>query len=135
MHKHLPSAVLPTIPNHKNALPKHSVEISWFFYHSDFLWNHFQEFWRYKNCHFITFRGSELWFFMIFRIFWGLIFSQSQTLELLKLQKIAFFEHLHPPKVISRKIWVIEKLWNFHTVPHNLNLTKKIDKKSHLPAD
>ena len=32
----------------------HSVEISWFFYHSDFTLNHFN-----------TFRGPEFWFFSV----------------------------------------------------------------------
>ena len=28
---------------------KHSVEISWFFYHSDFMWNQFSGFWKVQN--------------------------------------------------------------------------------------
>ena len=43
----------------------HSVEISWFFYHSDLTWNQFMRFWKCKICHFNTFRGSEFWFLWI----------------------------------------------------------------------
>ena len=32
--------------------------------------------------------------------------------------KTAVLESLDSPKLISRKIWVIEKSWNFHTVAH-----------------
>ena len=41
------------------------------------------------------------------------------------------FAHLESQKLISRKIWVIEKLWNIHTVHGKwwifVNLMKKID--------
>ena len=33
---------------------------------------------------------------------------------------MAFFELLNAPKLISRKIWVMEKSWNFHTVDRYL---------------
>ena len=33
------------------------------------------------------------------------------------MAKMAVSELLASPKLISRKIWVIEKSWNFHTVP------------------
>ena len=46
----------------------HSVEISWFFYHS------FCGFYKCKICHFNTFRGSEFWILCIFALFepWNL---------------------------------------------------------------
>ena len=34
---------------------------------------------------------------------------------------MADFALLETPKLISRKIWVIEKAWNFHTVPYLLS--------------
>ena len=38
------------------------------------------------------------------------------------MTKVAFFELLVSPKLISRKIWVTEKLWNFHTVQSHLGM-------------
>ena len=43
-----------------------TVEISGFFYHSDFPWNQFRRIWKCKICHCNTFRGSEFWFLWIF---------------------------------------------------------------------
>ena len=37
----------------------HSVEISWFFCHSDFTWNQFWWIWKYEKCLFSIFRGFE----------------------------------------------------------------------------
>ena len=37
---------------------------------------------------------------------------------------MAGFALLEPPKLISRKIWVIEKLWNLHTVINWVDLTR-----------
>ena len=48
-----------------------SVEISWFFYHSDFTWNQFGEFLKCKISHFTTFIGSESWLLWIFVLFVG----------------------------------------------------------------
>ena len=47
----------------------HSVEISWFSYHSDFTWNQFWSLKKCEICHFKTFRGSEFWFQSIFAFF------------------------------------------------------------------
>ena len=47
----------------------HSLEISRFFYHSDFAWNQFWGFLKCKINHFNTFRGLEFWFWWIFCTF------------------------------------------------------------------
>ena len=67
-------------------------------------------------CHYNTFRGSEIWFFMNFCTFWILIFTKLAKFTALKIAKMAFFELLQPSKSISRKIWVTENCWIFHTV-------------------
>ena len=98
---------------HKNwhkRVKGHSVEISGFFYHSDLTWNQFWWFYKWKICQFNTFAGSEFIFFN-FCTFWSL--------------KTAVWERLDSPKMISRKIWVIEKSWNFHTVHTVLVITTK----------
>ena len=53
---------------------------------------------------------------------------------------MADFALLESPKLISRKIWVIEKLWNFHTVPilanfnlgHPVSESQEIEEKENL---
>ena len=49
----------------------HSVEISWFFYHSDSQILREINIWKYKICQFGKLRGSEFWFLWIFAIFAG----------------------------------------------------------------
>ena len=65
----------------------HSVEIWWFFYYSDFTWNQFWGLWKCKICYFITFRGSEVWFFMNF-----CTFEINKIQGCKKSQKTAFLE-------------------------------------------
>ena len=69
-----------------------------------------------ENCHFNTFTGSEVWFFMNFYNFEGWNLTISTKLIATKMAKTAFLELLDARKLISRKIWMIEKSWNFHTV-------------------
>ena len=51
------------------------------------------------------FRGPEFWFLWIFALFEGWNCKIWQ-----------FFNFYNPPKLISRKIQVTEKSWNYHTV-------------------
>ena len=92
-----------TLLEHKIGLLKqhhqHSVEITEFFSHSDFTWNQSLHIWSLKICLFYIFRGSDYWFFTFFE------WPKTKILEL-----------LDSPKLISRKICMTEKSWNFHTV-------------------
>ena len=54
--------------------------------------------------------------FYNFCTFWRLIFTQSTKFAAPKMAKMAVFTLLESEKLISHKIWVIEKSWNFHTV-------------------
>ena len=47
-------------------------------------------------------------------------------LESLNVLKMAYFALLESPKLISRKIWVTEKSWNFHTVMSLLEFSVKM---------
>ena len=50
--------------------------------------------------------------------FWRLKLTKSTKFRAKKkLEKTAFFALLDPLKLISRKIWVIEKSWNLRNVP------------------
>ena len=70
-----------------------------------------------KNLPFFTFRGYEFWLLYIFALIEGWNKSNQQNSELLRrIVNMAFLALLNFPKLISRKIWVIEKLRNFHTV-------------------
>ena len=42
--------------------------------------------------------------------------DQKIKIQILKMEKMAVLELLGHQNLISRKIWVIEKCWNFHTV-------------------
>ena len=57
---------------------------------------------------------------MVFLQFLGARISQNQKLEPLKDPKMTVFELLELPKLISRKIRVAVKLWNFHSVPEKV---------------
>ena len=80
------------------------MEISRFFCHSDFTWN---QFWRMlKNADFTT--------------FWALVnlvnLNLQKSAKIHENQNGTFGEALKWPKLISRKIWMTEKPWNFHSV-------------------
>ena len=68
----------------------HSVEMSWFFYHTGFTWNQFWGFLKCKICHFNKFRGSEIWFLWIFSLLEGWNLPKWQNSKPLKLQKWQF---------------------------------------------
>ena len=55
---------------------------------------------------------STHWESLNFWTFWRLKTKLTKS----KVPKIAVLEYLVSSKLISRKIWVVEKLWNFHTV-------------------
>jgi len=81
----------------------HSLEISGFFYHSDFTWNQVWGFLKCKISHFNTIRGSEFLFLWIFAL------SEKYTAP--KLAKTPVFALLESTKLISRKFWVMQKLY------------------------
>ena len=60
----------------------------------------------------------RLWIliFMHFCNFWRLKFTKWTKFTAPKMAKTAFFSLLESTKLISPKIWVMEKSWNFHTV-------------------
>ena len=97
---------------------------SWFLYHSDFTWNQCWSFLKCKISHFTTFRDSECWVLWIFALFKGWHLPNEQNSKPLKWQKWQFFARLEATKFISRKISVIQKSWNFHTVRH-IKLTSR----------
>ena len=86
------------------------------FYHSDFAWNQFWKFLKCKISRFNTFKGSEFWFSWIFALFEGRYLPKYQKFTAPKMAKMAVLQLLSSPKLISRKIQVTEKSWNFHTV-------------------
>ena len=53
---------------------------------------------------------------MNFCIFWRLNFTKSIIFRAPKFVKIVVLELLDSPKLISRKIWVTDKSWNFSTL-------------------
>ena len=65
-----------------------------------------------KNCHFNTIRGSEFWFLWKFALLEDLNLPNQQN----AITKTAVLELFHSLTLISRKIWVKEKGWNFHTL-------------------
>ena len=84
-------------------LGTHSLEISGICCHSDFTWNQSWRIYSLKICHFNKLR---------------LKFIKYPKLRALQMAKNAFLELPDSPKLISRKIWMLEKSWNFHTVMH-----------------
>ena len=58
----------------------------------------------------------NLAFLWIFPFFEGWNLPYEQNFQPLKWQNRQFLELLDSPTLISRKIWVTEKSWNFHTV-------------------
>ena len=74
----------------------HSVDISWFFYHSDFTWNQFWGFSKCKICCFNTFRGFKLWFSWIFALLKGWYLPNGQNSQHLKWQKQQFLHFENP---------------------------------------
>ena len=55
---------------------------------------------------------------MHFCTFWRLQFTKWTKFTALKVAKTAIFALSESSKLISRKIWVIQKSWNCYTVPY-----------------
>ena len=72
-----------------------------------FSWNLFHE--VQKNCNFDIPKGSEIY--------------QNLNSEPLKTAQKADFQLLKSSKLISRKIWVPEKSWNFHIAKNSVKST------------
>ena len=62
-----------------DKIQTHSVEISGFFYHSDFTWNQFWGFLKCKICYSNTFRGSEFWFYEFLHFLKAEIFQMNKN--------------------------------------------------------
>ena len=86
------------------------VEFSCYTY---FTWNQLLAM-ENQNLFFCRFRGSWFWFLVI-----SVLVKCKNSLKL-KTVKIAYFETSDLLKLISRKIWVAEKLPNFNTVVYLL---------------
>ena len=69
-----------------------------------------------QNLPFFICKGSEFWFCEFLHFLKGEIYQNDQT---------AVLEFLDSEKLISRKVWITEKSWNFHTVKEKFwNLQK-----------
>ena len=90
-----------------------------------------------QNQPFYTFRGSELWLFVNFCIFWRLKCSKMIIIRTPKVTKMSDLQLLGrgPSKLVSRKIWMTEKSWNFHTVICTFLWQNKPHKKRKLSKD
>ena len=78
-------------------LISYSVEISWFLYHPEFMWNQFWGLLKCKISHFTTFRGSEFWFLWIFALSEDWNLPNEQYSQPLKWQK-RYFLHCKNPQ-------------------------------------
>ena len=60
----------------------------------------------------------RLWIFIFYELlhFWEVEIDQINKIRSLKMAKTADFALLESPKLISRKISVVQKSWNFHTL-------------------
>ena len=86
---------------------KHSVEVSGFFYHSDFTWNQFGDARCYRNVKYAILTHLEALNFDLhdfFGTFWRLKFTKVTNFRASKMAKMAFLELLDSLKLISRKI-------------------------------
>ena len=70
--------------------------------------------------------GSEFWFFVTFCTFWKLKFNKWTKLRALKIAKTAVLKLLDSQILISHKIWMTEKSWNFHTVFLTKNNSERV---------
>ena len=84
----------------------HSVEISWFLYHSDFMWNQFWEFCKFKISHFSHF--TTFYDFINFCTFLTQKMTIFANCRAYKMAKTAVLVLLESPKLISHKIWMIQ---------------------------
>ena len=112
-HADAEDPVLPTMSNFGHEITVWKLHD---FSASDFTWNQNRLIQSYKNCFFDHSRGSELWF-------WEKLQTSKMCKKIAKL-KICILKVVLKPvldeqfssKLISRKICVAEKLFNFHTL-------------------
>ena len=74
------------------------------------------DFWSTKWAILTYLETLNFYFLWIFALFECWNWPKEQNSQVPKMAKMAVFALLEPPKLISRKISVIEKSWNFHTV-------------------
>ena len=99
-----------------------SMQISWFFVTQILRDIKFEDSSSAKSVIFTHLEALNL-IFMNFCTIWRLKFTKLTKFTFPKMEKTAFFALLESTKLISRKISVIQKSWNFHTVIFNSNLT------------
>ena len=112
-------------------------EITEFFCHSDFTWNQSWQIQSLTICQFYTLR---LWIlsFMIFCTFCRLNFTQATKFRSPKMVKTSNLELLDCPELISRKIWVTEKSWNYNLVKRKCGIVSvwcKFRKNNRFPSN
>ena len=96
----------------------HNVEISGFFYTSDFTWNQFWSFWNPKKCYFDHLSSSKFWIFANFWHFQVWNFCKIQNSMLSRLLKQQYLLFWNQQKLFSHKIRGAGKLLSFHTVEY-----------------
>ena len=77
----------------------------------------FWSFRRPKSCHLVNLSSSE------FEFLWGYDINKFEIVSKVRLWACRIISSIvltfsNQPNLISRKIWVAEKSWNFHTVQH-----------------
>ena len=100
----------------KIPLPKtklRSVENEAFFGHSDVTWNQCLRSYKFYNAIFCNLGDYILVFWWISN-FIKCKNSKKSKFRTSNCVKMAIFEVPDLPTLVSRKIWVIEKLWNFY---------------------
>ena len=80
----------------------------WFLREINFGW-----FQKVKNCLFNNLRSFEFWFLEIFHA-WIFKILKNWKSRAVQMVKMAISGASKWQKLISRKIWVAEKSWNFH---------------------
>ena len=72
---------------------------------------------KYQNLSFLHIERQWILTFFIFALFGGwYLFTKLTKFRVPKMVEMVFLELLDSSKLISRKIWITKKWWNFHTV-------------------
>jgi len=101
----------------------HSLEISGIFCQSDFMWNHFGESRSSKTAIFYNFRSTEFCSLSRFQPSKSAKIHEELKFRASKGGKCPIWR-LHSATLISHKIWVTEKFYNFHTVYQAIEFDK-----------
>ena len=85
------------------------------FYHSEFMGNWFRDFESVKSTALTHLKALDF-DFLNFCTFWRQKLTKITKFRAPKIAKICIFETFTFSKLISRKIWITEKSWIFHTL-------------------